>query len=46
MHDVAISGAFKRLLLAACASLAALASVGAAAQTLTIESWRNDDADI
>ena len=38
MRDVAISGAFKRLLLVACAALPALASVGAAAQTLTIES--------
>ena len=46
MRNLVVSSAFRRLLLAACASLAALASVGAAAQTLTIESWRNDDADI
>ena len=46
MRDLVSFSAFRRLLLAACAALPALAGVGAAAQTLTIESWRNDDADI
>ena len=44
---ITLSGTLRRLLLAAGAALPALAYAhAAAAQTLTIESWRNDDADI
>ena len=47
MGVVALSSRLRRLLLGACAALSVIAVEGrAAAQALTVESWRNDDADI